>query len=74
MTPEPVIRLENIDLYYSSYAFRDNSLKGFVLKMLTRKNIKPINDIHALKHLTFEIKQGERVALLDIMVPGKRPC
>ena len=54
MTPEPVIRLKNIDLYYSSYAFRDNSLKGFVLKMLTRKNIKPINDIHALKHLTFD--------------------
>jgi lipopolysaccharide transport system ATP-binding protein len=71
MTPEPVIRLKNIDLYYSSYAFRDNSLKGFVLKTLTRKNIKPIHDIHALKHLTFDIRRGERVALLGHNGAGK---
>ena len=71
MRPAPYIRLENIDLYYSSYAFRDNSLKSYVLKKVTRKKMKQINDIHALKHLTIAIKQGERVALLGHNGAGK---
>jgi lipopolysaccharide transport system ATP-binding protein len=71
MRSSPCIQLENIDLYYSSYAFRDNSLKSFVLKTVTRKKMKQINDIHALKHLTIAIKQGERVALLGHNGAGK---
>ncbi len=71
MTPSPSIQLRNVDLYYSSLAFRDNSLKGFVLKTLTGKHLKQVNDIHALKELTFEIKQGERVALLGHNGAGK---
>jgi len=63
--------LRNVDLSYSSLAFRDNSLKGFVLKMLTRKHLKQVIDIHALKELTFNIKKGERVALLGHNGAGK---
>lgn len=71
MTPTPSIQLQNVDLYYSSLAYRDNSLKGSVLKFFTRKRPKSINDIHALKKLTFEIKTGERVALLGHNGAGK---
>jgi len=71
MTTSPSIMLRNVDLSYSSLAFRDNSLKGFVLKMLTRKHLKQVIDIHALKELTFNIKKGERVALLGHNGAGK---
>ena len=57
------IKLKDVDLYYSSMAFKERSLKAAVLSCWKRRK-KDLQDIHALKHVSVEIKAGERVALL----------
>ena len=64
------IKLKDVDLFYSSMAFKERSLKAAVLSCWKRRN-KELQDIHALKHITVEIKAGERVALLGRNGAGK---
>jgi len=65
------IRLQNVNLHYSSAAYRETSLKAFVFKAIGRRGFKPLQDVHALKDVSFEMKPGDRVALIGHNGAGK---
>jgi len=66
-----LIRLANIDLHYSSLAYRETSLKAFIFRKLGLKSQPLVADIHALKNITLEIGAGERVGLIGHNGAGK---
>lgn len=66
------ILLNNVDLHYSSVAFKERSLKSLLAGMLSLNQSRhEIHDVHALKNITAEIRAGERVGLLGHNGAGK---
>jgi len=66
-----LVRLDNVNLHYSSLAFRETSLKAHLFKMLGFKRKKPLSNVHALKNIHLEIKPGERIGLIGHNGAGK---
>jgi lipopolysaccharide transport system ATP-binding protein len=66
------ILLQGVDLVYSSVAFKERSLKSmlFGLSALKRKR-QVVQDVHALKNVSVDIRAGERVGLLGHNGAGK---
>lgn len=66
------ILLKGVDLYYSSVAFKERSLKSLLGSLVKpTKNRPEIHDVHALKNINLEIKAGERVGLIGHNGAGK---
>jgi lipopolysaccharide transport system ATP-binding protein len=71
MKPHRIL-LKNVDLHYSSVAYKERSIKSLVGGLLGMKRSKqPIHDVHALKNISTEIRAGERVGLLGHNGAGK---
>ena len=68
----PYIRLTSVDLHYAAVAFKERSLKTLLAGLFQRQNGRTrIHDVHALKNITVEINDGERVGLLGHNGAGK---
>lgn len=66
------ILLQNVNLHYSSVAYKERSLKALLAKPFRGKSDpSKIQDIHALKNINLEINSGERVGLLGHNGAGK---
>jgi lipopolysaccharide transport system ATP-binding protein len=66
------IVLRDVNLKYSSVAFKERSLKSLLGGVARVNRSKPaIHDVHALKSINVEIHSGERVGLLGHNGAGK---
>ncbi|HZW23310.1 ABC transporter ATP-binding protein [Noviherbaspirillum sp.] len=66
------IYLDKVNLHYASVAFKERSLKSLLGGLLKRdKPAAAVQDVHALKNISVEIRAGERVGLLGHNGAGK---
>jgi lipopolysaccharide transport system ATP-binding protein len=66
------IHLKNLNLHYSSVAYKERSLKKFVANLFKvgRKKFE-VSDVHALKNINVSIREGEKIGLLGHNGSGK---
>jgi lipopolysaccharide transport system ATP-binding protein len=65
------VKLSNVNLHYSSLAYRETSLKAQIFKLAGLKKKGSLPSVHALKDINLEINAGERVALIGHNGAGK---
>ena len=69
---EPSIRLQDVDLFYPSSALRTFSIKEYAFNLARLRPNKPlIHDVHALKAVTLDIAEGQRLGVIGPNGAGK---
>ncbi len=66
-----VVRLEGVNLHYSSLAYRETSFKAYIFKSLGLRRKKMIDNVHALKDINISIQSGDRLGLIGHNGAGK---
>ena len=66
------IKMKNVDLYYPSTLYNALTLKQEIFSRLKfEKRRENLEDVHALKNLNLEIREGERVGIIGHNGAGK---
>ena len=65
------IKMEQVNLSYSSLAVRDRSIKRLFRAALGKDKLAGFEDIHALKDITLNVKPGERIGIIGPNGSGK---
>lgn len=70
---ETFIKFENVGLTYDLYLDKTNNLKEYLInKLISRKPVsKSLEKVEALKNITIEFHQGERVGIIGRNGAGK---
>lgn len=72
MSERSYIHIKNVNLFYPSSPYNALSLKEFIFSKLKMKQPKVlIKDVHALKDLTLDIVEGERIGIIGSNGAGK---
>lgn len=65
------LMFDNVNLHYSSAAYRPSSLKYAMSNLFQKEKMIGSADIHALKNVSFTIKSGEQIGLIGHNGAGK---
>lgn len=69
---ECYIKMDNVNLYYPSNVYNTKTLKQEFFSLLKLKHQKEnLQDVHALKNFSLDIKEGERVGVIGFNGAGK---
>lgn len=66
------IKMQDVDLYYPSQIYNAMTIKKEIFSLLSGKKRKnTLEDVHALKKINLDIREGERVGVIGLNGAGK---